>query len=228
MYSSDNFHPTLGTYPQHIALIPDGGRRWAKIHGCTNKEAYSLSMKSITQIIEFAFSHGVLYFSVFFSSTSNFKRTPQEICDFCSVEWDYLRHTFLPFAITNKIKVRIIGSNNANMDPFLDAIKQIEKKTEAGTQTVFFCFNYNSLDEIDAAIKHASKTGISFVNYLQIPHPVDILIRTGNANVLSCFLLPQIASARIFFLEKLFNDFSIDDLKQIIDSYLGYELKYGE
>lgn len=228
MYNSDNFHPNLELYPKHIALIPDGGRRWAEMHGYTNQEAYIISTKLITQIIDFVFSQGADYFSVFLASTSNFKRTSTEIDDFCSAEWNYINNVFLPYAINNKVKVKIVGTYNTNMVPFIKFITEIESKTKDGKKIVNFCFNYNSLDEIDMALKQSYKIGDSFVNHLQIPYPVDILIRTGNANVLSGFLLPQIAMARIFFCEKLFNDFTIEDLNAIVNTYQEYELKYGE
>lgn len=228
MYTSDNFHPNLKSFPNHIALIPDGGRRWAEKHGRTYIESYSNSMQIVLEIIDYIFKKGTEYFSIFFASTSNFKRTSQEVFDFCTAEWDFLNNIFLSYAINNDIRIKIVGTYNADLKPFEKSIENIEKETEKGNKTVYFCFNYNSIDEIDMAVKKSSETGESFVNYLQIPHPVDILIRTGNANVLSGFLLPQIASARIFFFEKLFNDFTLRELKKTINDYLSYDLKYGE
>lgn len=228
MYTSDNFHPNLITFPEHIALIPDGGRRWAQKNRCTYLEAYLYSMQIILQLIDYTFNQGSKYFSIFFASVSNFKRSASEIHDFCTAEWTFLNDTFSSYALSHNIKIKIVGTDNDNLEPYKDNIKKLEQLTSNGTKTVYFCFNYNSLDEIDTALKQSNITGKSFVNYLQIPHPVDILIRTGNANVLSGFLLPQITSARIFFINKLFNDFSLEDYKKIINEYLNYELKYGE
>lgn len=228
MYNNENFHPNLKKFPEHIALIPDGGRRWAKKNNISNLEAYATSMQKIIQMIDYSFSQGSSYFSVYLASTSNFKRTTEEIYDFCTSEWDFLNNIFLPYAIKNEVVIKIVGTNNINIKPFLKTIETIETKTKNGKKTVYFCFNYNSFDEIEGATSQANKYGGSFVNYLQIPHPVDILVRTGNANVLSGFLLPQIATARIFFFEKLFNDFTLNDFEFTINNYLKYELKYGE
>lgn len=228
MYTSDNFHPNLIAFPEHIALIPDGGRRWAQKNGCTYSEAYSYSMQLILQLIDYALENGSKYYSVYFSSTSNFKRSVSEIHDFCTAEWTFLNDIFFAYALNNNVKIRIVGTDNNILNLYKDNIEKLEKHTSKGTRTVFFCFNYNSIDEIDIALKHSNAEKLSFVNYLQIPHPVDILIRTGNANVLSGFLLPQISSARIFFIKKLFNDFSLEDYKKIINEYLNYELKYGD
>lgn len=66
------------------------------------------------------------------------------------------------------------------------------------------------------------------MNYLEIPHPVDILIRTGGAQTLSGFMLPQLAFARLFFLDKLFNDLTVQEVRDIVEVCRKYELKYGE
>lgn len=228
MYSTGNFHPQLISYPKHIALIPDGGRRWAKINGCSIKDSYSISMSLITQMIDFVFEQGTEYFSVFFASTFNFKRSIKEINDFCTVEWNYLNNDFLEYALRNNIKIKIVATKDKNMKPYSTDALNLETKTQKGIKTVYICFNYNSLDEIELASKRVCSHNDAFVNHLQVPCPVDILIRTGDANVLSSFLLPQIAFARIYFFRKLFNDFTIEDLKEVIDSYLSSELKYGE
>lgn len=228
MYTSDNFHPNLITFPAHIALIPDGGRRWAQKNECTYAESYSYSMQLILQLIDYALVHGSKFFSVYFASTSNFKRSTSEIHDFCIAEWTFLNDIFFAYALNHNIKIKIVGTDNDVLKPYKHNIKKLEEHTSKGSKTVFFCFNYNSIDEIDMALKHPNDAKNSFVNYLQIPVPVDILIRTGNANVLSGFLLPQISFARIFFIDKLFNDFSLEDYKKIINEYLNYDLKYGD
>ncbi|MBO4996996.1 MAG: undecaprenyl diphosphate synthase family protein [Lachnospira sp.] len=228
MYNNNNFHPNVKSFPEHIALIPDGGRRWAKKNNKTNLEAYYVSMCSIVKMIDYSFAQGTKYFSVYLASTLNFKRSDKEVNDFCTAEWEFLNNIFLPYAIENDIKIKIVSADDINIKPFLKYITIIESKTANGKKTVYFCFNYSSFNEIEIAVDKANKTGESFVNYLEIPYPVDILIRTGNANVLSGFLLPQIAMARIFFSPKLFNDFTIDDFKHVVNDYIRYELKYGE
>lgn len=198
MYTNTNFHPNLIDFPEHIALIPDGGRRWAQKNGCTYFDSYSHSIPIIFQLINYSFERGSKYFSIFLASTSNFKRLPSEIHDFCTAEWGFLNNTFLSYALNHDIKIKIVGTDNSNLEPYKNNIKHLEECTSKGSKTIYFCFNYSSIDEINTALQHSYITGKSFVNYLQIPHPVDILIRTGNANVLSDFLLPQISCARIF------------------------------
>ena len=228
MYDSSNFYPNLVKFPEHIAVIPDGGRRWAKKNNCSYKDSYSISMNLITKIIDYIFQRGAKYFSVYFASTFNFKRTHKEIDDFCTIEWEYLCTTFLEYALKNDINIKIIGTDDINMKPFKKTAIDLESKTRSGIKTVYFCFNYNSFDEIEYACKQVRDNNDSFINHLQVPHPIDILIRTGDANVLSGFLLPQIAFARIYFFKKLFNEFTIDDLRDVVNSYLDFELKYGE
>lgn len=226
-YSIINYLPDKNDYPTHIALIPDGGRRWALDNNCTNKEAYIYSMKKIKDFINLAFSSGAKYFSVYFASTYNFNRKSSEIKDFCDVEWDFLKHDFFSFAIENRVKIRIVGVKDDNMFPYLNDIEEIEQKTRTGERTVYFCFNYNSFQEIESAMLRSLEKKDFFVNHLDIVCPVNLLIRTGGANVLSGFLLPQLANARLYFSEKLFNDYTTEDFEKCINEYMRSELKYG-
>ena len=129
MYTSDNFHPNLINFPEHIALIPDGGRRWARKNGCTYFEAYIYSMHIILQLIDYALEHGSKYYSVYFASTSNFKRSISEIHDFCTAEWNFLNDIFFPYALNHNIKIKIIGTDNDILKPYKSNIQKIEERT---------------------------------------------------------------------------------------------------
>lgn len=228
MYCSDNYYPFNCDFPRHIALIPDGGRRWAMIRKCTITESYSYSMKKIRQFIDWAFSAGASCFSVYMASTYNFRRTADEVSAFCESEWAFICNDFLPYAVNNDIKIRIVGTRDSNIQEYLNRIDMVEEKTSRGKRTVNFCFNYISYDEMETAFRRSTEKSIFFANNLDIPCPVNLLIRTGGANVLSGFLLPQVAFARLYFEKKLFNDFSIEDFQSYVDEYIKLELKYGE
>lgn len=228
MFNTEEYHPFLDKYPKHIAIVPDGGRRWAKEHGCTNYEAYLKSVELISQIIVRVFEKGTEVVTLFFASTANFKRSTQEVQDFCSASWDYINGALLQLAQTKNFRIRIIRTDNQNFVRFAEDAKRIETLTNEGNKTCNICFNYSSLDEIQNATELAAQKGGLFLSYLQIPIPVDILIRTGGANVLSNFLLPQLSAARLYFVDKLFNDLSLEDVDIIINQYTNTVLKYGE
>lgn len=225
-YNENNFLPSSNAFPEHIAIIPDGGRRWAKEHACTIVDSYRLSMIKIHELIAWSMKRGVQEVSVFMSSTYNFKRSEEEVEAFCVAEWEYFSGVALQYALLNNIRIRIVGSRDKHLNQFLEKKEIIENQTRNGDRYINFCFNYNSFDEIENAKGSYEKS--SFLNRLKIKRPVNLMIRTGGAKVLSCFLLPQLAFARLFFVDKLFNDFSVDDYSDCINEYLGYELKYGE
>lgn len=229
MYTNDNFHSCSLPIPYHIAVIPDGGRRWAKEHNVSYKEAYKISAKKIRVLLEELYRYGIQCISLYLSSTLNFSRSEYEVKSFCEATWEGIINEILPFAINNNISIRIIGKDDRNFKKFKSKVEYVEQQTlfkDAGL--LFICFNYNSLDEIEESFIKKGSEKKPFVNYLDIGYPVDILIRTGGAQTLSGFLLPQIAFARLFFLDKLFNDITISDIREILSTYKQYTLKYGE
>ena len=132
----------------------------------------------------------------------------------------------LPYAAQKGIKVRVPGNRKDVPEYLVKAIEYIEQKTSKFTEKeLYLCVNYSSICEIAEASQHCSN---DYVNHLWIPHPVNILIRSGGASVLSDFLLVQCASARLFFIDKLFNDLSITDIQSILADYSSFILKYGE
>ena len=223
MYTNFNFHPQANMPPKHVAIIPDGGRRWARQREMPYKEAYLISMKKLMEMAEVLYQNGIQYISLFFASTQNFLRTEEEVRDFYEAEFLGVKEVLGPFAAQSHIELKIVGKYDERyrMPERAPEFGQSEKK-------MFICFNYSSLDEIEAAVERKKHKEESFVNYLEIPYPVDILIRTGGAQTLSGFMLPQVAFARLFFLDKLFNDLKVQEVSDIVDEYREYGLKYGE
>ena len=223
MYTNFNFHPQANIPPQHVAIIPDGGRRWARQHGISYKEAYLISMKRMVEMAKTLYQDEIKYISLFCASTQNFLRTEEEIQNFYEAEFLGVKEILGPFAAYNHIDLNIVGKFDGRyrMPERNPEFMQSEKK-------LYICFNYNSLDEIETAVERKKHKEESFVNYLEIPHPVDILIRTGGAQTLSGFMLPQLAFARLFFLDKLFNDLTAQEVRDIVGVYREYGLKYGE
>lgn len=223
MYTNLNFHPQADISPQHVAIIPDGGRRWARRHGMSYKEAYLISMEKMVGMVEALYQDRVKYISLFLASTQNFFRTEEEIQNFYEAGFLGVKEILGPFAAFHHIDLKIIGKYD-------ERYRMPERNPEfiQSDKKMFICFNYSSLDEIETAVERKKHKEESFVNYLEIPYPVDILIRTGGAQTLSGFMLPQLAFARLFFLNELFNDLTIQEIRDIVRVYREYRLKYGE
>lgn len=223
MYTNLNFHSEENATPKHIAIIPDGGRRWARQHGVAYKEAYLASIKKIVDLLEELYRNEVQYVSLYFASAFNFFRSKYEIDSFYEASTEGILRDLVPFSQNKKVTIKIVGYRD-------EQYKMPEKELVSfkTNRKLFICFNYNSFDEIESAFCKKGDSEESFVNFLDIPYPVDILIRTGGAQTLSGFLLPQLAFSRLFFLEKLFNDLTLEDVQNILITYKRYNLKYGE
>ena len=110
------FHPTRGNVPNHIGLIPDGSRRWAKSRGISYFESYEIAMAKLSQILDFLYGKGVGTVSIYFSSSQNFDRPKEEIEAFCKAESNFCSHYILPSVQKNKIKWITVAMLNLSLD----------------------------------------------------------------------------------------------------------------
>src|SRR3989344_1650467 len=136
----------------------------------------------------------------------------------------------------DKYRFAHIGNQNKIPKTILDKIKKLEKKTRNFKEFTFIlCLNYGGRDEIiravNKAIKNKKKVNEkSFKKILdtkEIPDP-DLIIRTGGEKRLSGFMPFQSMYSELYFIDKLFPDFSNSDLKKAIDSFNKRKRNYGK
>jgi len=137
--------------------------------------------------------------------------------------------------IKNGIRLKIIGDKKKFSKKLQNLLFKSEKETSKNNKLqINLALNYGSKDEIIDAIKLSLKTKKKITkknieNNLytkNIPNP-DILIRTGNTNRLSNFLLWQLAYTEIFFEKKLWPDFKKNDYKKILRKFKSLKRNFG-
>ncbi len=221
--------------PKHVAIIMDGNGRW----GLKNKNSRNLGhksgLKTVDKIIKSSIKQNIKYLTLYAFSTENWKRPKLEINFLLNLLETFLKDK-LPDLNKNGIKLRIIGD-----------IKKFPKKTQFDlrkaqliTKTnkrfnLILALNYGSKSEIIRAIKLIKKKKIkinenSVNKYLythKLPNP-DLLIRTGNTNRLSNFLLWQLSYSEIFFVKKMWPDFNERDYKNIIEKFKKIKRNFGK
>ena len=217
----------------HVAIIMDGNGRWGLKYKNSRNEGHKAGLKNAEKIIKETIHQRISYLTLFAFSTENWNRPRKEI--------NYLFNLLENFLIKkisnlNKqgIKLKIIGIKN-----FSKKLNKLlitsEKKTEKNTKLqINLAINYGSKLEILNAVKNLSKKNDiinekNFRKYLQtknIPDP-ELLIRTGNTNRLSNFLLWQLAYAEIFFEKKLWPDFNEKDYVRIIKNFKKIKRNFG-
>lgn len=227
-YTFLDFHPSKSKSPRHIGLIPDGTRRWAQKHEQSLAEAYIKAMHKIVQCVEFFFQQGSESVSVYLSSVQNFRRSNEEVETLFQAE-AMLCEVLLPnFAESHDTKVKIAGNKNMLPDYFQNAIYSIVQSTASYSSTqLFLCAAYSPLDEVVHAVKNSNNID-DFINCLWVPEPLDLVIRTSGANLLSNFLPLQVGYARIYTIDKLFNDTEIADFADIIREFKNIARLYGD
>ncbi len=227
--------------PEHIAIIMDGNRRWAKERGKPASFGHKEGAKTLEKIVRYANKIGIKYITVYAFSTENWKRTQEEVSALMTLFQNYL-DDYSKRADSENIKVNIIGSKNGLSEKMKNSIEKCMDRTKDNTGITFnIALNYGGRDEIINAVKNLSvelkdgKVSIEdidenlFSKYLYTknqPDP-DLLIRTSGEMRLSNFLPWQLAYTEFLFVEKNWPDFNEEDLNDAIELYKSRNRKFG-
>ena len=219
---------------KHVAIIMDGNGRWGiKNKGSRNK-GHTEGLKTIENIITESLKQEIRYLTLYTFSTENWKRPKQEITFLFKIFENFLLKKTINL-VQNGIKFNVIGNKKKISKKLQKIINDSEKKTQFNNKLqINVALNYGSKDEIITACKTLIKKNkvITEKNIndnlytKKIPNP-DILIRTGNTNRLSNFLLWQIAYTEIFFIKKFWPEFSKDDYKRILKKFRLLKRNFG-
>lgn len=227
--------------PQHIAIILDGNRRWAKAKGMPATYGHKEGAKNLLTITDYANKIGLKYMTVFAFSTENWKRSEDEVNMLMNLFDEYLS-TYTKKAVENNIRVKVIGTRSGLSDKLIRKINECEEKTKDCTGlTVNLAINYGSREELTNATKNIAKKvqeGVLSISDItedtinenlytaHSPAP-DLLIRTSSEIRLSNFLLWQLAYAEFLFLDKTWPDFSTEDLDAAIAEFSKRTRRFG-
>ena len=227
-------------YPEHVAIILDGNRRWAKRQGLPQLKGHQKGFENIRDLVPYIIDKGVKYLSVFAFSTENFKRTEEEVkylmdlfVDMFKKECDNIHK--------EDIKIVISGRRENLRPDVLKAIDYITEKTKDNKRGVFnVCLNYGGQQEIADGTKRivedvqAGKISIDDIDekllykymYNELP-PIDLLIRTSGEERISNFMIYSLSYAEMYFPEVCFPAFDKDEFEKAIDVYNSRERRFG-
>ena len=220
---------------QHLAIVMDGNGRWARNKGKPRTAGHTEGLKAVKKIVKTASDLGIPYITLYTFSTENWKRTEEEVGFLMGLIKKHLRAE-LDFYAENNLRVLHIGDIDGLPKDIAEELTEIKEKTAAYTGTsVVLAINYGGRNEIIRAIQKLKKdetadlTESLFSDKLDthgIP-PVDLFIRTGGEKRLSNFLLWQSAYAELYFSDKLWPDWTPEDLRQAVNDYMHRERRYG-
>lgn len=227
--------------PEHVAIIMDGNGRWAKKRLMPRNFGHKAGAKVVEQICEDAHSLGIKYLTVYAFSTENWKRSVEEVSGIMNLLRNYLVDS-IERASRNNMRVRVIGDRTALDADIVEKIIELEAKTACYDGLTFtIALNYGGRDEIRRGVQAIAtdvKNGVisedaideklisSYLDTRDIPDP-DLMIRTSGEVRLSNYLIWQLAYAEFCFMDVLWPDFTIEDLKEAIRYYNGKERRFG-
>lgn len=224
--------------PNHVGIIMDGNRRWAKSQGLKAFDGHFSGYKNIREIAKHMFSKaGVGYLSAFVFSTENWNRTEEEVGYLMKLVLRALTE-YLDEFDEDDIRIVILGSRERLSKQVIEAINKAERQTkdnQAGTLAL--CFNYGGHQEIADAAKRLAKTLPDgqevtpelFSQYLYHPEvpPIDLLIRTSGEYRLSGYMLWRAAYAELYFTKKHWPEFTISDADDALAEFASRQRRFG-
>ncbi|MDR1511237.1 MAG: isoprenyl transferase [Endomicrobium sp.] len=221
--------------PGHVAIIMDGNGRWAKKKYLPRIFGHRQGVETIKEIVKAANGLGIKILTLYAFSTENWKRPQGEIKSLFSIIGQFIKEELKELNDLG-IRLRILG----DLSKFSESVRsEIENACAVTSQNAKFelniALNYGARQELIRAFEMMSEQGIkrpteevvsSFLYTCGQPDP-DLLIRTSGEFRLSNFLLWQIAYSEIYVTNKLWPDFSRDDLKTAIAAFQKRRRRFG-
>lgn len=225
----------------HIALIPDGNRRWAKKNNLPAFIGHERGAITLEKILEKSLELKIPYFTFWGSSLDNITKRPKKEVSylFKIFEKQFKRIAQDKRVHDNQVKISVLGRWKEYFPLSVNkAIEEAIKKTELYNQYhLTFLMAYNGTDEMEECIKNIIKKKQK-VNESTIKQnlwtkdlpPVDLVIRTGcddDPHLSAGFMMWDIAYAQFYFTKTYFPAFSPKEYEKIVKDYLTRERRRG-
>ncbi len=229
------------TIPKHVAIIPDGNRRWAKSQGLEVFLGHEKGADQFWEIGDSLLELGTNFITLWVASIDNLtKRTPLEVKFLVSLIKKHLSNqdTINRF-IKGEARVRVIGKwKEILKDAELErAIENIEQQTESFSEkAVTVLFGYNGTTEMLEAINsikeqnlEATEENIKASLWTSFLPEVDLVIRTGGEPHWSAgFMMWLTANSQFYFTETLWPAFNEQELSLALEDFAKRQRRFGK
>jgi len=233
---TNNFMDNL---PKHIAIIPDGNRRWAKEKGLPTFEGHKKGFNQAIEIGKKARELGIKVLTLWAFSSENWKRTKEEISYLMDLYYQMIEIN-IQDALKEKIRIIHLGRKDRISNKLRLKIMEAEEKTKNFDKYYLaIALDYGGRDEIIRTINKINQSKISIKNFSEekinqfldtkdLPYPSpDLLIRTSGEIRTSGFMIWQAAYSEWIFYPKYFPDFTPFDLEKCIEEYKKRKRRFG-
>ncbi len=225
----------LKKLPRHVAIIPDGNRRWARTHGLPPWVGHLYGYLRLKRLLNLLWDLGVKYVTVYALSRENCLRRPR---DELTRLFALLRVALRDLAKDSRLqrgelRVRFVGDLSLVPPSVRDEMVKLESRSTRGERLLTVGVCYSGRWEIVEAVRKLVSAGVepseetlSKLMSIEAPEP-DLVIRTGGEVRISNFMLWHIAYSELYFTKKLWPDFDELELVRALLDYQARERRFG-
>lgn len=225
--------------PNHIAIIPDGNRRWARARGLYTLEGHRRGFDAAVKVCRAAREWGVHTVTLWGFSTENWDRSKKEI-NYLMKLYEKLIKDFLDEARENKVRIYHLGRKDRLPKVLMKKIREAEEETKHYEKYIMnIALDYGGHDDILRAVQNIIKDGVtpekvtkelmeSYIDTQNQPYPyVDLMIRTSGEQRTSGFLLWESPYTEYYWENGHFPDFSPEKLREAILDFSRRRRRFG-
>jgi len=227
--------------PNHIAIIMDGNRRWAKRRGADSLAGHKAGGDVLRDIARYVAENGMKWLTVFAFSSENWQRSSVEVRGLMRLISQFIK-TRMNELIESNVRLRVVGRRDRFSADLQALIHDVEVRSAhnnglnltvaldyGGSQDIV-CAASRIAQEIETGLLTAADvTDDLFKARLstRVLPPVDLLIRSGGETRISNFLLWELAYAELYFTDRLWPDFTAEDLAAALVDYRQRDRRFG-
>ena len=225
----------MSRVPHHIAIVMDGNGRWASRRFLPRIAGHKQGIDSLRRCVKACAVRGVAVLTVFAFSSENWERPADEVSGLMSLLLLAISRE-VPQLKLDGVRLHFVGDREQLSDKVISGLAHAEAETAANSRlTLNVCFNYGGRWDIVQATRKLVAAGKqisehSLTNAMALAHvpDPDLLIRTGNEQRISNFMLWQTAYSEFYFSEKLWPEFDEAALDAAIADFTRRERRFGK
>ncbi|MBI3290018.1 di-trans,poly-cis-decaprenylcistransferase [Candidatus Microgenomates bacterium] len=231
--------PKDAVLPNHVALICDGNRRWARAHSLPVFKGHDKGFRQVMEIAKACRKYGIHTFTAWLFSTENWDRDKKEI-DWIMKLGEHMLSKYLPEMEKEGVRFIHLGRKDQLPERIAERIAEAEERTRHNTKYIFnLAFDYGGRDEITRAMRKIAHDKVKpeevtenlITSYLDTsgqPYPyVDLLIRTSAEQRFSGLLPWQMSYAEIWWEEEMLPAFGREKFIEILADYSRRRRRFG-
>ncbi len=225
--------------PYHVAIIPDGNRRWAKQNSLILLKGYRVGIKKFIDVSIWAKELGVKVITVWALSVENIiqRSRPELSILYKLYEKTAKSKRIRSLLLKNNARVKVIGNPELLPRKLWSALKELEEFTSrCNSLTINLLVGYSGKEDFAYAASKLMRKRYSPISYEAIKDnllsssvpDIDLIIRTSGEMRLSGFLPWQASYSELYFSKVYWPEFSKADLVNAISSFSARERRFGK